>query len=121
MMYGQTHSPVNIAVSRDGARIFSPPVQVTKATIRNNQDARLSSAPHGALFLTFDNGVQGGKGTVIYASKSVDSGFTWTDPVLVTAFHNPVCTFPPYCFNIAGTPFRSGGSYPAPAFDPSEA
>src|SRR5207237_6918366 len=24
---------------------------------------------------------------------------------------------PPYCFNISGAPFRSGGTYPAPAFD----
>src|SRR5262249_35724327 len=30
---------------------------------------------------------------------------------------NPVCTFPPSCFNISGNPFRSGGSYPAPAYD----
>ena len=114
---GQTHSPVNIAVSKDGARTFSTPVQVTSGTIRNNQDARLTSAPDGTLYLTFDNGVQGGKGTVIYVSMSKDGGATWTDPTLVAAFNNPVCTFPPYCFNISGGQFRSGGSYPALAFD----
>lgn len=114
---GQTHSPVNVAVSRDGGRSFSTPVQVTSATVRNNQDARLTSAPNGTLYLTFDNGVQGGKGTVIYVSMSSDGGLTWTAPSLVAAFNNPVCTFPPYCFNISGGQFRSGGSYPAPAFD----
>ena len=115
---GQSHSPVNIAVSRDGARTFSTPVQVTSSTIRNNQDARLTSAPDGTLYLTFDNGVQGGKGTVIYVSMSKDGGATWTTPSLVGSFNNPVCTFPPYCFNISGSPFRSGGSYPTPVFDP---
>lgn len=115
---GQTHSPVNIAASRDGARTFATPVQVTKGNIRNNQDARIVSAPDGTLFLTFDNGVQGGKGTVIYASKSSDGGATWSEPTQVAAMTNPVCTFPPYCFNIAGSAFRSGGTYPVPAFDP---
>ncbi len=115
---GNSHSPVNVAVSRDGARTFTTPVQVTTGAIRNNQDARIVSAPDGTLFMTFDNGVQGGKGTVIYASKSTDGGASWSNPVLVAAISNPVCTFPPYCFNIAGQAFRSGGSYPAPAFDP---
>ena len=114
---GNTHSPVNVAVSRDGAKTFSTPVQVTKGSIRNNQDARIVSAPDGTLFLTFDNGVQGGKGTVIYASKSSDGGVSWSGPALVGSINNPVCTFPPSCFNIAGAPFRSGGSYPAPAYD----
>jgi hypothetical protein len=108
---------VNVAVSKDGARTFSTPVQVTGSTIRNNQDARLTSAPDGTLYLTFDNGVQGGKGTVIYASMSKDGGASWTTPTLVAALNNPVCTFPPTCFNISGNPFRSGGTYPTPAFD----
>ncbi len=115
---GQTHSPVNVAYSRDGARTFSTPVQVTSGTVRNNQDARIVSAPDGRLFLTFDNGVQGGKGTVMYVSKSADGGQTWSTPVQFAAFNNPVCTFPPFCFNISGSPFRAGGSYPAPGFDP---
>jgi hypothetical protein len=115
---GQTHSPVNIAYSRNGAHSFSIPVQITTGTVRNNQDARIVSAPDGTLFLTFDNGVQGGKGTVMYVSKSTDGGQTWSAPVKFAAFNNPVCTFPPYCFNIPGSPFRSGGSYPSPGFDP---
>lgn len=114
---GQTHSPVYVAASRDGAHSFSAPVQVTSSTIRNNQDARLTSAPDGTLYLTFDNGVQGGKGTLSYVSKSSDGAATWSAPTVVAAFNNPVCTFPPDCFNISGAPFRSGGSYPTPAFD----
>src|SRR5204862_4377422 len=89
-------------------------------TIRNNQDARLTSAPDGTLFLTFDNGVQGGKGTVMYAAKSKDGGETWTQPFQFAAFQNPVCTFPPYCFNISGGAFRSGGSYPSPAYNAAD-
>lgn len=116
---GNTHSPVNVTYSRDGARTFATPVQITSGIIRNNQDARIVSAPDGTLFLTFDNGAQGGKGTVMYVSKSSDGGRTWSTPVQFAAFNNPVCTFPPYCFNIPGAPFRAGGSYPVPAFDPT--
>src|SRR5260221_15192 len=115
---GQTHSPIFVAASRDGARTFSAPVAVTANNVRNNQDARLVSSPDGTLFLTFDNGVQGGKGTVLYVSKSSDGGATWTAPSVFAALNNPVCTFPPFCFNISGGAFRSGGTYPSPAFDP---
>ena len=114
---GNTHSPVNVAASRDGARTFSTPVQVTKGTIRNNQDARLTSASDGTLYMTFDNGVQGGKGTVIYVSQSKDGGATWTDPQLVATVVKAVCLFPSFCFNISGGPFRAGGTYPVPVFD----
>jgi hypothetical protein len=114
--YG-THSPVNVAVSRDGGHMFSV-TQVTANTVRNNQDQRIVTAPNGDAYLTFDNGVQGGKGTVLYASKSTDGGTTWSTPVQFAALQNPVCIFPPYCFNISGGQFRAGGTYPAPAFDP---
>lgn len=115
---GKTHSPVQIAYSRDGARTFSTPAQVTSGPIRNNQDARLISAPDGTLFLTFDNGVQGNKGTVLYVSQSSDGGVTWSTPQQFAALVNPVCAFPPSCFNLSGGAFRAGGTYPAPAFDP---
>jgi hypothetical protein len=114
--YG-THSPVQVAFSRDGARSFSSPVKVTQGPIRNNQDARIAIGPDGTLYLTFDNGIQGGKGTANYVTVSRDGGATWTAPVMFTVYNNPVCLFPPYCFNISGLPFRAPGSYPAPAFD----
>jgi hypothetical protein len=112
-----THSPVYVAVSHDGGKTFSAPAQVTAGTVRNNQDQRITTDPAGHAFLTFDNGVQGGKGTVLYVSESVDGGATWSTPVQFAALTNPVCTFPPGCFNISGGAFRSGGTYPAPAFD----
>jgi hypothetical protein len=112
-----THSPVNVAVSHDGGRTFTLS-QVTAGNVRNNQDQRIVTAPNGDAYLTFDNGVQGGKGTVLYASKSTDGGLTWSTPVQFATLVNPVCIFPPYCFNISGLPFRAGGTYPAPAFDP---
>ncbi len=115
------HSPVLVAYSRDGGHTFSQPIAATSGTVRNNQDARIVSAPDGTLYLTFDTGIQGGKGTAIYATKSTDGGNTWSSPSLAGTFQNPVCTFPPYCFNISGGAFRSGGSYPAPAYDPVRA
>jgi hypothetical protein len=113
--YG-THSPVNVAVSRDGGDTFTVS-QVTTGSVRNNQDQRIVTDAHGNAYLTFDNGIQGGKGTALYASKSTDGGATWSTPVQFATYTDPVCVFPPYCFNIAGGQFRAGGSYPVPAFD----
>jgi hypothetical protein len=112
-----THSPVLVATSSDGGRTFSGPVKVTVGNIRNNQDQRIVTAPNGDAYLTFDNGVQGGKGTVLYVAKSTDGGGTWSSPVQFASLVNPVCVFPPGCFNISGGAFRAGGTYPAPAFD----
>jgi hypothetical protein len=112
-----THSPVNVAVSHDGGASFTV-AQVTAGSVRNNQDQRIVTAPNGDAYLTFDNGVQGGKGTVLYVSKSTDGGATWSTPIQFASLVDPVCIFPGYCFNISGTPFRAGGTYPAPAFDP---
>ncbi len=112
-----THSPVQVAFSRDGGRSFATPVSVTQGPIRNNQDARLAIAPDGTLYLTFDNGIQGGKGVANYVAVSRDGGVTWSPPVRFTLYNNPVCLFPPYCFNLSGGAFRGPGSYPAPAFD----
>ena len=112
-----THSPVQVAFSRDGARSFSTPSKVTQGPIRNNQDARIAIGPDGTLYLTFDNGIQGGKGTANYVAVSRDGGASWSTPVVFALYNNPVCLFPPACFNISGNPFRAPGSYPAPAYD----
>jgi hypothetical protein len=112
-----THSPVNVAVSRDGGDSFTVS-QVTAGNVRNNQDQRIVTDPQGNAYLTFDNGIQGGKGTALYAAKSTNGGRSWSAPVQFGTLTNPVCVFPPFCFNISGGAFRAGGSYPAPAFDP---
>jgi hypothetical protein len=112
-----THSPVLVATSTDGGRSFSSPVKVTVGNIRNNQDQRIVTAPNGDAYLTFDNGLQGGKGTVLYVAKSTDGGATWSAPLQFATLVDPVCVFPPFCFNISGGAFRAGGTYPAPAFD----
>jgi hypothetical protein len=114
-----THSPVLVATSVDGGRSFSAPVKVTVGNIRNNQDQRIVTAPNGDAYLTFDNGVQGGKGTVFYVTRSTDGGATWSTPIQFATLVDPVCIFPTYCFNISGGQFRAGGTYPAPAFDAS--
>jgi hypothetical protein len=113
--YG-SHSPVNVAVSRDQGATWTIS-KVTTGDVRNNQDQRVVTDAHGNAYLTFDNGVQGGKGTVLYVSKSTDGGLTWSAPYRFATMTNPVCIFPPYCFNISGGQFRGGGTYPAPAFD----
>jgi hypothetical protein len=114
-----SNSPIYVAVSADGGKTFSTPAQITATTVRSNQDARVVTNGDGShAYLTFDNGVQGGKGSVMYVSESSDRGVTWSAPVQFASFKNPVCLFPPYCFNVSGTPFRGPGSYPVPAFDP---
>jgi hypothetical protein len=111
-----THSPVHVAVSHDEGNTWTL-TEVTTGTVRNNQDQRIVTGPDGSAYLVFDNGVQGGKGTALYASKSIDGGLHWSTPVQFATLTNPVCVYPPYCFDIAGGEFRAGGTYPAPAFD----
>jgi hypothetical protein len=114
------HSPIFVGVSRDGGRTFSEPVQVTSGTVRNDQDARITTDPRtGYAYLTFDNSIQGGKGTAMYVSVSKDRGTSWSTPFRFATFQNPVCVFPPFCFNIPGGQFRGPGSYPVPAVDPT--
>jgi hypothetical protein len=92
---------------------------VTSSTVRNNQDQRIVTDPQGNAYLTFDNGIQGGKGTALYVSKLAAGSSTWSAPYQFATLANPVCVFPPTCFDISGGQFRAGGSYPAPAFDPA--
>ena len=113
---GNTHSPVYVASSTNQGDSWTLN-KITAGNVRNNQDQRVVTDANGTAYLVFDNGVQGGKGTVLYASKSTDRGTSWSAPVQFAALTNPVCLFPDACFNISGNPFRAGGSYPAPAFD----
>ncbi len=114
------HSPIFIGVSHDGGNSFAVPVKVSSGSVRSDQDARVVVDPAtGYAYLTFDNSVQGGKGTAMFVSVSTDHGATWSKSLRFATFQNPVCLYPPYCFNISGAPFRAPGSYPSPAFDPS--
>ena len=113
---GNTHSPVYVAVSHDQGVTWTLN-KITTGNVRNNQDQRVVTDASGTAYLVFDNGVQGGKGTVLYAAKSTNGGTSWSAPVQFASLTNPVCVFPPSCFNISGGQFRAGGSYPAPAFD----
>ena len=113
-----SHSPVYVATSTDGGRSFGLPVAVTSGSVRSDQDQRIVTHPRTHVaYLTFDNSIQGGKGTDMYVSTSANSGKTWSSPVQVGTFQNPVCLYPPYCFNISGGQFRGPGSYPVPALD----
>ncbi|MEP6549833.1 MAG: sialidase family protein [Gemmatimonadales bacterium] len=115
-----SNSPVWISTSRDGGRSFSRPVKVSSGNVRSDQDQRIVTNADGSVaYVTFDNAIQGGKGTALFVSKSTDHGQTWTTPFQLGVFTNPVCLFPPYCFNISGGEFRGPGSYPAPAFNPA--
>jgi hypothetical protein len=113
------HSPIYVAVSHDGGSSFGPPQKVTDGSVRNDQDARIAVDPKtGTAYLAFDNSVQGGKGTAMFVAASYDRGATWTAPYRMFTWQNPVCVYPPYCFNISGGQFRGPGSYPVPAVDP---
>lgn len=112
-----THSPVYVATSHDQGATWTLN-KVTAGNVKNNQDQRVVTDASGNAYVVFDNSVNGGKGlTVLYASKSTDGGVTWSAPVQFATLTDPVCLFPPGCFNISGGAFRAGGSYPAPAFD----
>jgi len=114
------HSPIYVATSRDGGVSFSAPVKVTSGSVHSDQDARVVTDPStGVAYLTFDNSILGGKGTAMFVSVSQDHGLSWSAPALIGLFQNPVCLYPPYCFNISGAQFRGPGSYPVPAFDPT--
>jgi hypothetical protein len=111
-----THSPVNVAISRDGGNSFAVS-QVTSGSVRNDQDQRIVTDPAGNAFLTFDNGIQGGKGTALYVSRLTRGSDVWSTPRQFARLNDPVCVFPPACFNISGGQFRAGGTYPVPAYD----
>jgi hypothetical protein len=113
---GNQHSPVYVATSHDRGDTWTQS-RITYSNVRNNQDQRVVTDGTGNAYLVFDNTAQGSKDTALYASKSTDGGLHWSAPVQFATLTNPVCVFPPYCFNIAGGQFRAGGSYPAPAFD----
>jgi len=115
--YG-SNSPVYISTSTDKGLSFSLPVKVSSGNVRSDQDQRIVTNADGSVaYVTFDNSIQGGKGTAIYVSKSTDHGKSWGKPIQLTTFLNPVCLFPPYCFNITGGAFRGPGSYPAPSYN----
>jgi len=113
-----SNSPVWISTSRDGGLSFSRPVKVSSGNVRADQDQRIVTNGDGSVaYVVFDNSIQGGKGSAMYVSKSTDHGATWSTPFQFALFTNPVCLFPPYCFNISGGQFRGPGSYPAPAYN----
>ena len=115
------NSPIWISTSRDGGHVFSRPVKVSSGNVRSDQDARIVTNTDGSVaYVTFDNAIQGGKGTSMFVSKSTDHGQTWSTPFQFAIFTNPVCLFPPYCFNITGGKFRGPGSYPVPAYNPAD-
>jgi hypothetical protein len=115
---GGTNSPVWISTSRNGGRSFTRPVKVSSGNVRSDQDQRVVTNADGSVaYVTFDNSIQGGKGTSMFIAKSLDHGQTWSTPIQFAVFNNPVCVFPPYCFNISGGAFRGPGSYPAPAYN----
>jgi hypothetical protein len=116
--YG-SNSPIWIATSTDGARTFGRPVKVSSGSIRSDQNARIVTNASGSVaYVAFDNDIQGGKGSAMFVSKSTDKGVTWSSPIQIATYQNPVCLYPPYCFTISGGQFRGPGSYVAPAFNP---
>jgi hypothetical protein len=116
-----SNSPVWISTSRNGGRSFTRPVKVSSGNVRSDQDQRIVTNADGSVaYVTFDNSIQGGKGTSMFIAKSLDHGQTWSTPIQFAVFNNPVCVFPPYCFNISGGAFRGPGSYPAPAYNAAD-
>src|SRR6266550_4910611 len=66
-----SNSPVWISTSRDAGRSFSRPVKVSSGNVRSDQDQRIVTNANGSVaYVTFDNAIQGGKGTAMFVSKS---------------------------------------------------
>lgn len=119
--YGYS-SPVWVATANisDPSLKFTV-VKVTSGTTQSDQDQRVAVTPDGGVaYLTFDNSVLGGGGTAMFVSTSTDHGKSWSTPTQFGTFQNPVCLYPPYCFNISGGAFRGPGSYPAPSYNPAD-
>jgi hypothetical protein len=117
--YGYS-SPVWVATANvSDPKLQFTVVKVTSGTTQSDQDQRVAVTPDGSVaYLTFDNSILGGGGTAMFVSTSTDHGKSWSTPSRFGTFENPVCLFPPYCFNISGGQFRAPGSYPAPAYNP---
>ena len=116
--YGYS-SPVWIGTANIGDQNLKfTTVKVTSGTTQSNQDQRIAVTPDGSVaFLTFDNYVLGTGATAMFVSTSTDHGTSWSTPSQFGQIQDPVCLFPPYCFNISGGQFRGPGSYPAPAYN----
>jgi hypothetical protein len=116
---GSSRSAVWVAVSQDEGATWKLTKIMSRRAIANEDQRVVTDASGDDAYLVFDSTAPGGKGGVaFYVSKSTDHGATWSTPVRFATLTNPVCLFPPYCFNISGEgQFRAGGSYPAVAYD----
>jgi hypothetical protein len=112
---GSSRASVDVTVSQDGGSTWKL-TKVTSKNLRANDNPRVVTDSSNNAYLVFNNELQGNKGDALFVSKSTDRGATWSTPVQFATV-NELCMFPPDCFNIAGSPFRTGGTYPAPAFD----
>src|SRR6266853_364026 len=75
----------------DGGNSFALPVKVSSGSVRNDQDARVVvDNATGYAYVTFDNSIQGGKGTAMFVSVSKDHGATWSNSLKFATFQNPV-------------------------------
>jgi hypothetical protein len=119
--YGYS-SPVWVATANIGdPKLAFTVVKVTSGTTQSDQDQRVAVTPDGSVaYLTFDNSILGGGGSAMFVSTSTDHGKSWSTPTQFGTFQNPVCLYPPYCFNISGAPFRGPGSYPVPGYNPAD-
>jgi hypothetical protein len=89
---GQGRSPINIAFSDDNGHSWAGPIRVSDQGHQFDQDARLSVAPNGDLYMTWTGSPneKSLKNNVIEAARSMNGGTTWSKTYTVATVVSPV-------------------------------
>jgi len=114
---GQTHSPVQVAYSSDGSADVFDAVAITSSTIRNNQDARLTSAPTGPCSSPSTTACKAGKAPSCTVAKSRTVGRPGRSRSSSLPSGTPSAPSRRTASTSRAARSESGGSYPSPAYN----
>jgi hypothetical protein len=89
---GQGRSPIDVAFSDDNGHSWTGPIRVSDQNHQFDQDARLSVAPNGYLYMTWIGGPneKSLKNNVVEAARSTNGGLTWSHTYNVANIVSPV-------------------------------
>jgi hypothetical protein len=89
---GLSNAPIDLAYSDDEGRTWHGPIQVSDKGTQSNQDSRPIVAPDGSVYVTWvgSPNAKSAKGNVVWISKSVDGGNTWSPSVVAVSVVKPI-------------------------------
>ncbi|MGZ4104667.1 MAG: sialidase family protein [Actinomycetota bacterium] len=89
---GFGRSPINVAFSDDNGGTWTGPIRVSDKDHQFDQDARVSVAPNGDIYMTWIGGPneKSLKNNVVEAARSTDGGATWSRTYTVANIVSPV-------------------------------